>query len=369
MDKNFLAAVSTVVGTLVGGGILALPYAMSKSGFFYGLLMLVVIGVASILITLYTAELSLRSKKMHQLPILIGDSLGKKFKGLVLVLQFVTIIGALIAYFIGLGSALSMLFGIPYYLSLLVLFILSFPLILKGFNAVEQSETPLLFVKIIILIVVSIAVLHYINIDNIMHSNLMEIFSPFGVILFSLTAYTVIPEIKQEVSGDVNRLVKVILVSFLISISIYILFSFSFLGAFGNSVPQVATNYAATGYLNVLFLLTTIFMLITPLLAMGLVITDTFYYDFKVNRFTSALIAVLLPVIIAAFNFGFANIINIIGGVFLSLLSISVLLAVYISRKKEGISTVYSVFGGNISLAFTVIIMVLGFVYTIIEIV
>ncbi|MBE5728323.1 hypothetical protein IHE51_00485 [Candidatus Parvarchaeota archaeon] len=369
MDKNFLAAVSTVVGTLVGGGILALPYAMSKSGFLYGLLMLVVVGIASILITLYTAELSLRSKRMHQLPILIGDSLGKKFKGLVLVLQFITIIGALIAYFIGLGSALSILLGIPYYLSLFILFVLSFPLILKGFNAVEQSETPLLFVKILVLIVVSIAVLHYVNIGNIMHSNLIDIFSPFGVILFSLTAYTVIPEIKQEVAGNVKKLVKVILVSFAVSILIYVLFSFSFLGAFGSNVSQVATNYATIGYLKVLFLLTTIFMLITPLLAMGLVITDTFYYDFRVNRLTSTVIAVIVPVVIAVFNFGFADIVEIIGGVFLSLLSLTVLLAVYVSRKKEGKSQIYSVSGGNVALVFTAVIMVLGFIYTILNVI
>ncbi|MEM3844492.1 MAG: aromatic amino acid transport family protein [Candidatus Parvarchaeota archaeon] len=369
MDKNFLAAVSTVVGTLVGGGILALPYAMSKSGFFYGLLMLFIVAIASILITLYTAELSLRAKKMHQLPILIGDSLGKRFRIFVLILQVVTILGALIAYFIGLSSAISILFGIPYYLSLFILFVLSFPLVLKGFDIVEKSETPLFFVKVLILIIASVVVLHYFNFSNIMSSNLLQIFSPFGVILFSLTAYTVIPEVKQEVAGNVGKLVKVILVSFIISILIYLLFSLSFLGAFGAKVSQIATNYIASGYLKVLLLLTTIFMLITPLLALGLVMADTFYYDFKVNRWISTVIAVLIPAVIATFNIGFESVVDIIGGVFLSLLSLSVIFAVYVSRKKEGISRTYSVFGGNYTLLFTGIIMVLGLVYTILNVI
>ena len=34
MNMKYLAALSTTVGTIVGGGILALPYAIEKSGFF-----------------------------------------------------------------------------------------------------------------------------------------------------------------------------------------------------------------------------------------------------------------------------------------------------------------------------------------------
>lgn len=369
MDKAFLAALSTIVGTLVGGGILALPYAMSKSGFLYGMIMLIVVAVASILITLYTAELSLRQKKMHQLPIIIGNSLGHGFKTLVLTLQFVTILGALIAYFIGLGSALSMLFNVPYYVSLLILVVLSFPLVFKGFNIVEQSETPLLFIKLLMLVIVSLLVLSYLNLNNLLTLNIKQIFSPFGVILFSLTAYTVIPEIKQEVVGNVKKLVKVILISFLISIVIYLLFSFSFLGAFGPNVSQLATNYSVSGYMQILLLLTTIFMLITPLLALSLVMADTFFYDFKINRLISSMIAIFIPVVVAAFNPGFENIIDIIGGIFLSLLSISVVFAVYATRKKEGLSKIYSVSGGNYALVFTGVIMLLGFVYTLLALI
>jgi len=368
MDKEYLAALSTTIGTIIGAGILALPYAVSRSGFLNGLIIFLIVGIASIMITLYTGELSFRENKMHQLPVMIGKYLGIKFKLATLLLQILTIYGALIAYLTALGAIFVVIFNIPYMLSVSIIFLLTLPLIFKGYDIIEQSETPLSIMKILLIIIVSVILLSSFNLNNLRTNHFSNLFSSFGVVLFALTAYTVIPEVKQEIKNNAKKLTSVILVSYIISISIYVLFTLAFIGEFGQNVAIIATNSVSSGWFMLLLLVTSIFLLVTPYLALGLVITDSFYYDFNIGRFKSLLIGVFVPFFVVLFDFGFESVLSITGGIFISLLAIFILMAVYISRKRSGISKRYNVKGGLPMIIFTGLVMIIGLIYTIIYI-
>ncbi len=365
MNLKYLAALSTTVGTIVGGGILALPYAIEKSGFFEGIAFLLLLGFASILITMYTGELSSRFKKFHQLPIIISKYTGKRLKSLILIFQVLTIYGAQIAYLTGIALVLVFLFHLSYSISVLLIFILTLPLIYKGYKLVEDAETPLLFIKIGLIIIAALSIFSLVRFSNIYTYNLKDLFGPFGIVLFSFTGYTVIPEVKEELGG-VKHLTSVILASYIISISIYILFTFAFVGAFGPAVSAIATEGISSVYYEVLFSLTTLFLLLTPYIALSLVLADSFTYDFGIARNLSTFLALAAPFAIAFFDLNFENILNVTGGIFISLLAMMVLFAVYIERKREkGKKGVYKVPGGVYLIGFTFLIMLLGLVYTI----
>ncbi len=364
MNIRYLAALSTTVGTIMGGGILALPYAVEKSGFFEGIVLLVILGIASILITMYTGELSSHFKKLHQLPIMISHYTSKKTRFLILLFQVLTIYGAQIAYLTGISIVLVFLFHIPYTIALTLIFLLTLPLIYKGYKFVEDAETPMLFIKIALVVVASLSVFNLIRVTNLYALNLTNIFSPFGIILFSLTGYTVIPEVKQEL-GDIKKLTSVIIVSYIIAILIYILFTFAFIGAFGPSVSAVATDGIHSLYYEAIFSITTLFILLTPYIALGLVLADSFTYDFHISRKVSMFLSVAVPFVIALFDLGFEKVLNITGGIFISLLAIMVLFAVYLERKRRGVKKIkYLVPGGNVAIFFTAIVMVIGLTYT-----
>ncbi|MCL4391187.1 MAG: hypothetical protein M1284_03350 [Candidatus Parvarchaeota archaeon] len=365
MTLRYLAALSTTVGTIVGGGILALPYAIERSGFFEGIALLVILGIASLLLTMYTGELSSHFKKLHQLPIIISKYTGKRLRILILIFQVLTIYGAQIAYLTGIALVLVFLFDIPYSISVLIVFLLTLPLIYKGYQLVEEAETPMLFIKIGLIIAASLAVFGLIHAANLYTYKISNFLGPFGVILFSLTGYTVIPEIKEELGG-IKKLTSIIILSYIISMLLYALFAFAFVGAFGPAVSAVATDGIHSIYYEILFSITTLFLLITPYIALSLVLTDSFTYDFGISRKVSTFLALALPFAIAFFDLNFENVLNFTGGIFISLLAIMLLLAVFIERRRRDVKKIkYLVPGGSYLLVFTFIVMILGLAYTV----
>ncbi|EEZ92864.1 MAG: aromatic amino acid permease [Candidatus Parvarchaeum acidiphilum ARMAN-4] len=369
MNMRYLAALSTTVGTIVGGGILALPYAIEKSGFFEGIALLVLIGFASILITMYTGELSSHFKKLHQLPVIISKYTGKRLRVLILIFQVLTIYGAQIAYLTGIAFVMVFLFHIPYSVSVLLVFILTLPLIYKGYKFVEDAELPLLFIKIALIIAAALSVLTIVKDANFYNYNLTSLFGPFGIILFSFTGYTVIPEVKEELGG-VKQLTSVIVVSYIITLLLYVFFSFAFVGAFGPTVSTVATDGIHSVYYEILFSLTTLFILLTPYIALSLVLADSFTYDFGIARKPSMFLSLAAPFAIAFFEFNFESILDVTGGIFISILAIMILYAVFLERKKREKKHIkYLVPGGVYLIIFTAIVMILGLAYTVYSII
>src|SRR3990167_6849935 len=102
LDKKFFSTAFTLTGTTVGAGILGLPYVFSKSGFFLGLFIL--------FINLCLGEISLRTKKIHQLPGYAEKYLGKNAERIMFFSVVFGIYSALLAYMIGEGQSLSKLF-------------------------------------------------------------------------------------------------------------------------------------------------------------------------------------------------------------------------------------------------------------------
>jgi amino acid permease len=369
MDMKYLAALSTTVGTIVGGGILALPYAIEKSGFFEGIALLVLIGFASILITMYTGELSSNFKKLHQLPVIISKYTGNRLRILILIFQVLTIYGAQIAYLTGIALVMVFLFHLPYAVSVLLVFLFTLPLIYKGYKFVEDAETPLLFIKIAFIVAAALSVITIVRDSNFYSYNITNLFGPFGVILFSFTGYTVIPEVKEELGG-VKKLTSVIIVSYIISIVLYVFFSFAFVGAFGSSVSVIATDGIHSIYYEILFSLTTLFLLLTPYIALSLVLADAFTYDFGIGRKPSMFLSLGAPFAMAFFDLNFESILDVTGGIFISLLALMVLFAVFIERKRRNKKKIrYLVPGGMYLIAFTFVVMLLGLVYTIYSII
>ncbi len=368
MNMKYLAALSTTVGTIMGGGILALPYAIEKSGFFEGIALLVLIGFASILITMYTGELSSHFKKLHQLPVIISKYAGKRLRISILIFQILTIYGAQIAYLTGIALIMVFLFHLPYTVSVLLVFLLTLPLIYKGYKLVEDAETPLLFIKIALIVAAALSVITIVKDANFYIYNITNLFEPFGIILFSFTGYTVIPEVKQELGG-IKKLTSIIVVSYIICILLYIFFSFAFVGAFGPLVSTVATDGIHSFYYEILFSLTTLSLLLTPYIALSLVLADSFTYDFGIERKSSMFLSLAAPFAIAFFDLNFESILDVTGGVFISLLAMMILIAVLIERRKAKKHIGYLVPGGIYLIIFTFVVMLLGLVYTVYSII
>ena len=78
--KRFFSAVSILVGTCIGAGVLGIPYVAAQVGFFVALAYIMLIGLLVFTINLYFGEVILRTKGDHQIAGYAGKYLGRKGK-------------------------------------------------------------------------------------------------------------------------------------------------------------------------------------------------------------------------------------------------------------------------------------------------
>ena len=77
MDKNVPRAIAMLCGTVIGAGVLGIPYVIAQAGFLVGLLSILVLGLAVLFLNLFIGEIVLRTPGNHQLPGYAEKYLGK----------------------------------------------------------------------------------------------------------------------------------------------------------------------------------------------------------------------------------------------------------------------------------------------------
>ncbi len=313
MNKKFWATAFTLTGAIIGAGILGLPYVFAQSGFFIGFFWLFFLGLIMYYINLSLGEVTLRTKKNYQLPGYARKYLGKwgeKFMFLALVFG---VYSALLAYLIGEGESLSILFfgkvNFAVYFALGFWGIMVF-LLGKGIKGLKKVET--WGVLIIIGLVLGVFVWFFPQVDysNVVYFDIGKFFVPFGVTLFAFLGFTSVPELRREIKGEEKKLGKAILVGVLIPVILYVLFTFVFVGVLGENIPEVAT--IAFGKVT---LLLGIFTMLTSYFVLSFALKDTFKYDFKKGKMFCLFFVYLFPLGLYLFVkfFDLADFVSVLG--------------------------------------------------------
>ena len=193
---KFYVAVSILVGTTIGAGVLGIPYVASRVGFFVALGYIISLGLIILMVNLYLGEVILRTKKDHQIAGYAKKYFGKPGR---IFTEFAVIFGiysALIAYMLGIGDSLSFLFfnNTSYGIHMGVIT----GLVMSGFlwGGLEGLKKLERFgVSIIILIFISIFLVFIkdVRIENLVYFDPVYVFLPFGVVLFALTSFHAFP--------------------------------------------------------------------------------------------------------------------------------------------------------------------------------
>ena len=350
-------AVMLLMGTIIGAGIIGLPYAYEKSGFLFGLLNLIIIGTAVTYMTLYVGELSMRFKGKHQITGYVRKFLGKKWQWIALLLETFGIYTALIAYYIGIGISIGNLFGIDPIIASTIFFLLASPFVYFGTKSVSKGEFFLMSLKIAIIATIFIFLFPHIKVSNLTTLNPKLILFPFGITLFSLLGYTVIPEVSQIISKD--KIKKVVVFSMIASIIVYIVFALGFIGSFGDNVSQIPSknlngNLAYLGDILIFLILS------TPYLALSLAVRDVYYLDLKMRKSFAWILACLVPYLIYLYSsVGFVDLLSISGTYTGGGLGILTMVSVLKARKSKGEKITKS----NIPIYFALAIFLIGILY------
>jgi tyrosine-specific transport protein len=311
-----LEAVSTLVGTVIGAGILGIPYAIAKAGLLNGIILILVLGAAVTILYLFYGEIVLRTRKLHQLSGYAGIYLGRWGKVIATVTQLISMYGALIAYLIGSGSALSAIFGGNAIFFTFGFLVVGSLLVHKGIIAVEKSESILMFIVIGTVLLISVLSLSSIKTENLTGMSLETFLVPYGLILFALMGTNAIPEMREELIGRARLLKRSIIIGMLIPILIYILFTIVVVGVVGIGgfiqvdedgriatialIPYIGAHMAILGNLFAVFAMSTSF------LSIGYSLKEMFMYDQgmdELRAFAYTFLPPLIPVLLRLTSF------------------------------------------------------------------
>lgn len=383
-NSAFYEAIATLTGTIIGAGVLAIPYAISKAGFLAGLVNLAVLASASMLIYLYVGETVLRTKGNYQLSGYARKYLGKLGGMLMAFTMVFGIYGALIAYIIGVGKTFAALFSMQtiHFLAFsfsaelffsILFFVFASAIVYLGLKMVGISELIMGSIVIVLLVAVSFLAIPKMNIANLASFSALKIFVPYGAVLFALSGAVAIPEIKEQLSQNRKLLKKAILIGVSIPIILYFLFSLATVGVCGIKTTELATICLGNKLGEIVFLLGNFFAILamsTSFLSLGFGLKEMYHYDYKIKHIVSWALVCLIPLFFFFLLLRFIpqdtffKTISLSGGVTMTLEGLLIVLMHRKAKKHGDRKPEYSIKASKIVSAVLIIIFLLGLIYT-----
>ncbi len=330
--KEIIKGVSILIGTIVGGGIFALPYVFEKAGFLTSIFVLILISIAILILHLFYLEIIEEVKERHRF---IGYM--KKFltKKLVFLVSIFTIFGfwaSLLIYLI-LGLEFLKGFFLGQKIALILFGVPALILVYLGLKRVALIEILGAFFLIgFIVFLFGISFKNPLN-KNLLNFDFKKFFLPYGAIIFSLYGVSALPEISDLLVQ--KRKISVILGT-LIPALLYFLFAFSVLRTSFNPHLSLAQNLLNIFGRKValIFYLFGFFSVFTSFLIVGVNLKESFCFDFSFPKNLAFSLAMGLPFLFYFFGVNnFLKVIDLCGTLFLGANSIFLLLA-YLKLKR-----------------------------------
>lgn len=339
-------ATATLMGTVIGAGVLAIPSVIAQSGFLIGAIDIIVIGLAMLLLNLSLGEIVLRTNGHHQLTGYMEKYLGPWGKRLMMFSMIFGIYGALTAYIMGEGETLRTLFGgNPLWYSLLFFVVISL-VIYKGVKATGRVALVVISFSVTVIILLSIFSISDINVTNLTSSHPARFLVPYGVILFAFLGTAAIPELREELIKEKQKLKKAIIIGSILPIVIYILFAAVVVGIVGldgftllepnQQIATVALSIYAHPVIGMLANVFAVLSMLTASLSLGLALREMYQYDYRLSPRAAFALTMVLPFVIGISHLTtFIRVIDVTGTVTGGVAGILIVLA-YQKAKRTG---------------------------------
>ena len=366
MRTNFYAAIATLIGAMIGAGILGIPYVFANAGFVTGVIVLFIVALIITYVHLGFGEVILRTKEQHQITGYAEKYLGKIAKRLMTFSSLMIFYFVLSAYLIASGQILFQLFGIPEIIGSIIFFIFFSLIVAFGLKLIEDSELALILLIFMFLILFVTFLFPKIIVANLTTFSFNTILLPYGILMFAFYGVAVIPEMAEELSKSKKQLKKAIITGTAITGIIYILFAAMVVGISATNTTEVAV----IGLSNILgpavLFFGSIFGLIaifTSALPVSLATKEIFNYDFGLSKRKSLIFATIVPFLFFLLIkqlASFSSILNIVGAVFCTIQLILVLFIIESAKKKGDRKPEYSVYISKPLIYLIIILLVIG---------
>lgn len=377
MNKTSVLVLSSLLGTVIGAGIFALPYAVSRSGLFLGLSLLFLLGIVVLFLHLFMGEICLRTPEKLRLVGYAQKYLGSWGKIFVTFSTLFSVIGSLLAYIILGGEFLKILakpfLDLPDIVFPFVFWIALSLLITQGIQLISRLE---LFMNIALF--AAVGVIFFYALPHVEFQNLstlaffpgMSDFSrwllPYGVALFSFIGWNAIPEIADlmKKTKEKRALDNIIVWASVIVVALYLLFIMFVLGVSGMNTTEDALIGlepllgSSIVYVGAIF---GFFAVATSFLIQGNYLKNSLRYDFKFPWVLSMAVSLGIPFVLFLIGIReFIEVVAIVGAVMGALEGVAIVWIFFKAKQKGGRKPEYSIPIPKIFLIFFVVLLLLG---------
>jgi len=345
-QMTMFEAASIVTGYGIGGGIMAVPYLASLTGWLPFILIALAAFFFSVLIHLMIAELTMWDSSSSQLVEILGKYLARgKARKPVTWVSFVLIVCAffanLSAYIAGGGEVLRDLLSIPLWGGHLLMYLIAAGVVFFGLKAVGVSEKYGVLAILCVVGVLAVASLRLpFHLNWTGSATINAPLALYGMIMFSFAAFFSVPQVAEGLSRDKTRIPKAIVLGIAMNLVVVIIVTIMVTG-----VSQEVTRVAITGWGKALgnwaLVFGSLFILLAMLtsywsisFALATIIKDRL----KCGDRLSWLMATLPTLLIVITGFlDFIGFMRLAGGVIALLVGISVVPALRSVRKHGDI--------------------------------
>lgn len=382
-----IGGILLIVGTSIGGGMLALPVATATSGFWNTCLLMIACWFVMTFCAFLILEVNLWFPSNNNLISMAKGTLGLTGQ-IIAWLTFLLLLYSLLAAYIASGAdVLSALLSrlqlniSPSIASGLVVLLLG-SVVYQGISAIDYVNRSLMFVKLCAYFLLVIFALPSVNIELLPTGQPKYLLGAIGIMITSFGYATAIPSLRAYFHSDVKKLRFIILVGSLIPLFCYILWNFVIqaeipsdgengLIAIANSGHEVTLlTHTLTTLLNNKWITSfahtfTSIGIATSFLGVALCLTDFLADGIKIAKkgWGNLLILSLafLPPLVAVLFYPHAFLIGLNYAGFFCIILLILLppLMVWSGRYCKNLAHGYQVIGGKIALASVIILAII----------
>lgn len=235
MTNKVLGGILLIVGTSIGGGMLALPVATTGGGFIGSSLLLLACWLVMTLSAFLILEVNLWLPATSNMVSMAGATLGPVGQvgtWLTYLILHYCLLSAYIAGGTDVLHDLLALMGVatPLWIaSILFVFILGF-VVCKGVRSIDYVNRGLMSVKILTYLVLVACILPFIHVPNLTIGHPPLLLGTVTVIITSYGFAAIVPSLRIYYQDNIKQLRKVILIGSLIPLFCYLLWDLSIIG-------------------------------------------------------------------------------------------------------------------------------------------
>lgn len=236
MHSRFIGGILLIVGTSIGGGMLALPVANAATGFIGSSVFLLLCWALMTLGAFFILEANLYLPKGKHMVSMAEATLGK-YGLLAAWISYLFLLYTLLAAYISGGADVlnSLLLRIGIQSSdwqASTLFTLLFGLVVYGgIHSVDYANRILMFGKLGVYILLIVLITPYVELEHLQHHNIQYVGGSIMILITSFGFAIIVPNLRDYFNDDIQQLRKVIFIGSLIPLLCYLAWDAVIMGA------------------------------------------------------------------------------------------------------------------------------------------